>query len=264
MGKLRDKATAEVVVAAGNRIAAPDGENAAEAHARLIQSKHFLKRVYLDFYRELARRVGPGGPIVELGSGGGCIKEVIPAAVTSDVVAAPGVDRVFSATDTPFEDESIGAFVMLDVLHHIPQPRAFFREAVRCLRPGGKVVMIEPAHTVWSRFIYTHFHHEAFVPQAGWELDKEGPLSESNQARAWIIFHRDREIFAREFPALEVVELRLHSPLRYILSGGLSWPSLAPGWLYPAVQGLEGLLRPANRWIAMFETIELRKTQRSG
>jgi SAM-dependent methyltransferase len=248
-------------LAEGKEAPALDGPERAQLHARIIQSKPFLKRVYLDFYREMAGRVAreAGRRIVELGSGGGCIKEVMPEAVTSDIVAAPGVDRVFSATEMPFEDQSVDAFVMLDVLHHIPRPREFFREAVRCLKPDGKVVMIEPAHTVWSRFVYGNFHHEPFAPQAGWELD-ESALS--NQALAWIIFHRDRAVFAREFPQLEVVDLRLHSPVRYILSGGLQFRSFVPACCYPAVKGIEFLLRPLNRWMALFETIELKKTRR--
>jgi SAM-dependent methyltransferase len=236
-----------------------------ELHARIIQSKPFLKRLYLDFYRELAGRIAEtGGPVVELGSGGGCIKEVIPAAVTSDVMAVPGVDRVFSATRMPFEDARVGAFVMFDVLHHIKQPRAFFREAIRCLRPGGKIAMIEPANTAWSRLLYTNFHHERFEPQAGWELDKAGALSESNQALAWIIFHRDRKTFEREFPQLEIVDIRLHSPLRYTLSGGLQFRTLVPDCCYPVVKGVEFVLGPLNGLLAMFETVELRKIQPVG
>jgi len=243
-----------------------DAPGTTELHARIIRAKPFLKQVYLDFYRDLAGRIGRGAGerIVELGSGGGCIKEVIPEAVTSDVVAAGGVDRVFSAAEMPFEDGSVGAFVMVDVLHHIKQPREFFREAVRCLRMGGKVVMIEPANTAWSRFVYGNFHHERFEPDAGWELDREGALSESNQALAWIIFHRDREVFEREFPQLQITAIRLHSPLRYILSGGLQWRALAPGWSYPTVKGIEWLLRPVAGLVAMFETIELKKIQPSG
>jgi SAM-dependent methyltransferase len=238
-----------------------DAPSTTELHGRIIQSKPFLKRLYLDFYRDLAARVeGTGGPVVELGSGGGCIKDVIPEAVTSDVMAAPGVDRVFSATEMPFEDASVGAFVMFDVLHHIKQPREFFREAIRCLRPGGKVVMIEPASTVWSRVLYANFHHERFEPGAGWELDQAGALSESNQALAWIIFHRDREIFEQEFPQLDVVDIRLHSPLRYVLSGGLQFRTLVPDCCYPVVKGIEFLLGPLSGLIGMFETIELRRT----
>ena len=83
-----------------------------------------------------------------------------------------GVDKVFCATEMPFTDESVDAFFMIDVLHHISDTRSFLREALRCLKPGGKVVMIEPANTLWARFIYTHFHHEGFeVKATGWQAN---------------------------------------------------------------------------------------------
>lgn len=47
----------------------------------------------------------------------------------------------------PFQDKSVSAFMMIDVLHHIKDSRQFFKEMQRCLKPGGKIVMIEPANT---------------------------------------------------------------------------------------------------------------------
>jgi len=241
-------------------------------HAKVIQKKRFLKKVYIDFYKQFEKVVwalpasGHGVQstayekvLVELGSGGGFIKEVIPNVITSDILELPNVDKVFSVLDMPFEQGSVDAFFMVDVLHHITDPRAFFREALRCLRAGGRIVMIEPANTWWSRFIYKNFHHELFDTQAQWEQEASGPLSHGNGALAWIIFSRDREIFGQEFPSLTIASMRNHTPLRYSLSGGLTLRQLIPSFTYPVVKAVEYLLSPFDNLLGMFQTIEIQK-----
>ena len=233
-------------------------------HAEIIQKKPFLRKLYVDFYKQLEKVVSDpqGKVLVELGSGAGFIKEVISNAITSDILELPNVDKVFSALEMPFERASVDAFFMFDVLHHITDPRAFFREALRCLKIGGRIVMIEPANTLWSRFIYKNFHHELFDTQAKWELDslqETGPLSHGNGALPWIIFSRDRRIFENEFPSLRIVRMRNHTPLRYLLSGGLTLRQLVPSFTYPAVKAIEYALSPVNNLLGMFQTIELEK-----
>ncbi len=257
-------------------------------HAEIIQRKPFLKKLYIDFYRQFEKAVSDSENkvLVELGSGGGFIKEVISNMITSDVLELPNVDKIFSALDMPFEEASVDAFFMYNVLHHIADTRAFFKEALRCLKAGGKIVMIEPANTLWSRFIYKNFHHETFDTQAPewgcrgqakWELEprlswlgqaetgkagnlqESGRLSGANGALAWIIFWRDRKIFESEFPSLRIVRMRNHTPLRYLLSGGLTLRQLVPSFSYPAVKAIEYILSPINDLLGMFQTIELEK-----
>lgn len=230
-------------------------------HAEIIRKKQFLKKLYIDFYKQLKKTIPDSEKklLVELGSGGGFIKEVIPNVVTSDVLELPNVDKVFSVLDMPFENESVDVFFMIDVLHHVTEPRAFFKEALQCLKVGGQIVMIEPANTLWSRFIYKNFHHELFDTQAQWELQEQGPVSHGNGALPWIIFSRDREVFEREFPTLRIVSMYNHTPLRYLLSGGLTLRQLVPSFTYSAVKAVEYLLSPLNNLLGMFQTIELQK-----
>jgi SAM-dependent methyltransferase len=231
-------------------------------HAEIVQKKKFLKKLYIDFYKEFGNVITEPETkvLVELGSGGGFIKEVIEGVITSDILELPNVDKVFSALDMPFEDGSIDAFFMFDVLHHIAEPGGFFKEAIRCLKPAGKIVMIEPANTLWARFIYKNFHHELFDPKAQWGLEEIGPVSHGNGAMPWIIFSRDRRIFEKEFPELRIVRMRNHTPLRYLLSGGLTLRQIVPSFTYPLIKGVEFLLSAVNNLVGMFQTIELEKT----
>ena len=233
-----------------------------DVHARIIQRKPFLRRLYLEWYRTLRDAIASenGRMVVELGSGGGFIKEVIPDALTSDVLEVPALDLQFSAHEMPFGNSSLDAVVMIDVLHHIPDVTQFFSELQRCLRVDGKVVMIEPANTPWGRFVYQHFHHEPFEPSQGWKLAEGGPMSSANGAIPWIVFVRDRERFELEFPELKLVRLHPHTPLRYLLSGGVSMRQLMPSWTFSIVSAAERLLTPIHRLIGMFYVIELRKT----
>ncbi|MHC4475876.1 MAG: class I SAM-dependent methyltransferase [Planctomycetota bacterium] len=230
-------------------------------HAQIVQKKPFLRRLYIDFYRKFTKAVpdSENKVLVELGSGGGFIKEVIANVTTSDILELPNVDKVFSAEDMPFEEGSVDAFLMFDVLHHIGEPRVFFREALRCLKSAGKIVMIEPANTLWARFIFKNFHHERFDSQAQWALEEAGPLSQANIATPWIIFSRDRAVFEAEFPSLKIVSIRNHTPWRYLLSGGLSFRQFLPSFTYPFIKAVEYVLSPANNWLGMFQTIELEK-----
>ena len=230
-------------------------------HAKIVQKKLFLRKLYVDFYKQFRKAVSEPEKkvLVELGSGGGFIKEVIGNVITSDVLELPNVDKVFSAFNMPFEQASVDAFFMFDVLHHITDPRAFFKEALRCLKVSGKIVMIEPANTLWSRFIYKNFHHELFDTRAKWGLEEIGPLSHGNSAIPWIIFSRDRKIFEKEFPSLKIVGMCNHTPLRYLLSGGLTLRQLVPSFTYPVIKAIEYPLSPINDWLGMFQTIELEK-----
>ena len=52
----------------------------------------------------------------------------------------------------PCADESLDAITCVDVVYQLPDPGAAYREAARCLRPGGVLVVNEPAH----RWLYSY------------------------------------------------------------------------------------------------------------
>lgn len=239
-----------------------DSVSVSSLHAKIIQKKPFLKRLYTDFYQRLKRSIPENalaGTIVELGSGGGFLKEMIPQVITSDVMALSHVDKHFSVFDMPFDDGAVDVFLMMDVFHHIKDASSFLQETARCLKKGGRMVMIEPASTLWGRFIWKNFHHEPFDPKAGWSFDGNDPLFSANGALPWIVFGRDLERFRTEFPSLKVLSVRFHTPLCYLFSGGVSMKQLMPSCFYSVIQGLETLLSPLNSFLGMFMTIEVEK-----
>ena len=237
-------------------------------HRKIIESKPGLQQVYRFFYRQLIQElpIPCTGRLVELGSGAGFLKRLLPSVMTSDVVPVSGVDLCFSAETMPFDDGSVDAFMMVDVFHHIPDTSAFLHEAERCLVPGGRLIMVEPANTTFSRIIFKRFHHESFEPDAGWGLASAGPLSSANGALPWIVFVRDRlGQLATEHPALSVLKTQIHSPFKYLLTGGLSFKSLVPGFGIQMVDGIvETALFPLMRWLGMFLTIVVEHRDENG
>lgn len=239
-----------------------DDPRTTELRRRIVREKPFLRRIYDEWYARLAASVpGGAGDVLEIGSGGGFLRDVIPGLITSDVFACDGVDRVLDAHALPFSAGALRAILMSDVLHHLREPRRFFGSAAVCVRPGGVVSMIEPWVSAWSRVVYGRLHHEPFRPDAAsWEFPASGPLSGANGALPWILFERDRGVFEAEFPQWRIERIEQFMPLRYLVSGGVSMRSLSPGWSHGLWRGIEAALRPARRALAMFAHIVLRRT----
>lgn len=228
-----------------------DDPSTTQTRKALIRQKKFLERIYREWYELIAGQLGEiSTPILELGSGAGFLEEFIPTLIKTEIFHLPGMDIILDGTHIPFKNKSLGAIVMTDVFHHIPHPEEFFKEAGRVLRNQGKVVMIEPWLSRWSRWIYPRFHHEPFQPDAvKWDFPSSGPLSASNQALPWIVFERDREKFLKQFPEFTINCIKPMMPFRYLLSGGVSLRSLAPTWSYGFWKWVEGLLeRHMNQW----------------
>jgi SAM-dependent methyltransferase len=229
---------------------------------QIIREKPFLKAIYDDWYRAIAAALPEGPePVLELGSGAGFLRERIPRAVTSDILAVPGVDLVADATRLPFASGVLRGIVMTNVLHHLPDIRGFLREAGRAVKPGGRLVMVEPWVTTWSTFIYRRLHTEPFEPDAAsWELPSRGPLSGANGALPWIVFERDRQQFAAEFPAWRISSISPTMPFRYLVSGGVSLRCLVPAFTHGMWRWLENRLAPWMPALGMFATVVITRT----
>jgi len=238
-----------------------DDPETTELRKQIIISKPMLKSIYDEWYSALADGLpAVGGKILELGSGAGFCDRVLPEVITSDIFYCNDVRIVADAQRLPFGNGSLRAIVMTNVLHHMPNVHSFFAEATRCLRKGGKILMVEPWVTWWSSLVYKHLHHEPFDPEAReWSFPAAGHLSSANSAIPWIVFVRDRSKFESQFPELSIEQIRPFLAFRYLLSGGVGMRSFTPDFLQIAWAGLERLLDSQMYRLGMFAFVSLRR-----
>ena len=239
-----------------------DDPGTTDVRLRIIQEKPFLRRIYDDWYALIRSRIPQGGgAVIELGSGAGYFERFVPEAIQTEVFWCRNAELVADGQALPFASSSLKAIAMTDVFHHIPNSEMFLREAVRCLRPGGQILMVEPWVSRWSKLIYRHLHHEPFVPDATeWQIPGSGPLSAANGALPWIVFVRDRQRLLSQFPELQIEETLPMMPFRYLVSGGVSMRTLMPEITYSVWQGIEAALSPWAAKVGMFAFFRIRRT----
>ena len=205
------------------------------------------------------------GPALEVGAGSGVFKEFFSGVVATDLLPCPWLDVVADAQALPFSDDSFANIVMFDVMHHIEWPRRFFAEVRRLLRPGGRLVAVEPAITPVSWVAYKFFHPEPVLLRQDPLVDGPPAISrdafDANQAIPNLLFYRYREKFSTLFPELVIETLERVSLFAYPLSGGFRRWSLIPGWAVEPMLRFERLLIPLIGPLAAFRLlIVLRRT----
>jgi SAM-dependent methyltransferase len=229
--------------------------------AQTIQRKFSLRMLYeetYERYRRVLSECPADGLAIELGAGAGFVQKIIPEITTTDVLAYDTVNLVFDAMKMPFADASIRFIGMLNVFHHIPDVAVFLSECERCLKPGGRVLIVDQYPGYIARWIFRYAHHEPWAPAAPeWAFPSTGPLSGANGALAWIVFLRDQARFEKEFPQLQIVRTRPHTPLRYWLCGGLKWWNLIPSLLWKPACFLDRALEWLSPSWGSFIDIEL-------
>ena len=239
-----------------------DDPKTTELRRYVIREKYFLRLIYKKWYQKISASLMPDQrPVLEVGSGGGFMVEFIPGLITSEVFYISSVALVLDGLHMPLADNSLGAIVMINVLHHLTNNvRNFFTNASRCIRKKGAIIMIEPWVTPWSKVIYSKLHHEPFNPDAAeWECTKTGPLSGANSALPWILFSRDRQKFENEFPQWRILQIKPMMPFIYLLSGGVSMRSFMPEISFNYWRSLEKALSPWMPYLGMFAQITLQK-----
>jgi SAM-dependent methyltransferase len=220
-----------------------------EEHRRAWRENEALRLLYGRWYGRVRAALPAARPWIELGSGPGLAKEIIPELELSDVVKAPWHDHEAAAEALPFAPGSVGALVLFDVLHHLRSPAAFLAEATRVLRPRGRVVLCEPYVGPLSYAVYKLFHDERLdlgADPLGTRPATSADPFDGNQAIPTRLFgRRGRAELERRFPALRLVAVEHLAGPAYPASGGFGRRPLVPMALWRRLLALEDRLPAA-------------------
>lgn len=156
----------------------------------------------------------PSWTVADLGAGTGALTERI-APFVKRVIAVDGSPEMLDALRDrlrdglsvdaragelealPIEDESIDAAFMLLVLHFVVEPRAALAEAMRVLRPGGRLVVVDmrahdrEEYRAEMGHVWTGFQAEqmaGWAERAGFEAAGWHPLPPDAEAKGPLLF----------------------------------------------------------------------------
>jgi SAM-dependent methyltransferase len=165
----------------------------------------------------------PRGPVLDLGAGRGELSRELDkmgCTVTAVERYTPQFEARASLVDAdlnlrwPFEDESFDAAMGIEVLEHLENPRFFFRELSRVLRPGGLAVVSTPNLTsVLSRLLFVScgqwdlFFNHPWRLRDPYSADVEGHITPLPR---WLMYHHARD---------SGLEVRAHAYSRGYLPG---------------------------------------------
>jgi SAM-dependent methyltransferase len=211
------------------------------------ESKPLLREVYREFHKLIASYALPAdrGICVELGSGIGNIKEVLPHCLRTDLFPNPWIDQTENAYQLSFDNSSVATIVLFDVFHHLRYPGTAFAEFKRVLIPGGRLIIFDPCMSLLGLLVYGLLHHEPvgifrpiswFAP-AGWTIkDDSYYAAQGNASRIFLGSQKNREL-----NDWSVIERRRLSALSYVASGGYGKAQMYPDSLLDFMRSLDTL-----------------------
>jgi SAM-dependent methyltransferase len=220
------------------------------------RQRPLLRQVYGDFYRRIRGALSTvPGPIVELGSGIGAVKEFIPTCITTDIFPNPWLDQQENAYALTFADSSVSNLILLDVFHHLTYPGTALKEFHRVLGVNGRVIILEPAMSLLGKVIYGLFHHEPLgfrKPISWFARDGVDPretdyyAAQANASKVFLGNEFKGALSSWDIPILESL-----TDIAYVASGGFSKPQLYPLSFLSVIRAFEKILAD---WPNLFAT----------
>lgn len=216
-------------------------------HNKILRDKKILSLHYRKFYNIIKKNLSrKSGVILEIGSNNSDIKKIIKKCITSNYYLNKKIDKKINIYKLKIKNNSISNLIMIDVFHHLRYPGYALDQINKKLKKKGKIIMIEPAMGLIPRIIYHFFHPEP----NGMSFDVKWYKKPKNihifkntyfaaQGLSWRAFYR-KELKLPKNLIINKVEPFSH--FAWIASGGYSFPSLYPTFLYKFISIIDDLL----------------------
>jgi SAM-dependent methyltransferase len=223
-------------------------------HQRQIQenlgywnAKPVLREVYRDFHELIAENLcDMEGETIELGSGIGNIKEVIPDCVRTDLFPNPWIERQENAYALSMAEGSVANLILFDVFHHLEYPINAMQEFHRVLKVGGRLLVFDHAMSLTGWLFSRFVHHEkaGFLKPCHLQIADLETIQNSgyyaDHANAYRIFEKNfQHLLSGEWQRIGIIK---RPALKWIASGGYRGPSLVSKNSRDAILMLEYVL----------------------
>ncbi len=212
--------------------------------------KNNLKN-YLNFlYGKIGAEFSNESVLLEIGSGAGLSKYYLPHKIERTDILPWNQNEVIGTIDAQslsYETNHFDGAFCVDVIHHLPDPLKAIEELIRVVKPGSKVVVIEPFVSMMSYPVYKFFHSE----KTSWKLKlsdfgkvlSDTP-SDGDQGVSRSLFNdrANRLYVKKRLGKICEWTIEYFSPLSFFATGGLSDPLPTPSKLIKAIIAFESIL----------------------
>ena len=210
-------------------------------HKNKLANNFNLLFWYRQLYIEIFKNINIDEKnVLEIGSGSSPLKIFHKSVITSDILPLDHLDLIFDCHNfsavKDVGDETLDLITLTNVIHHLKDPIEFFIQARSKLKNGAQIIFAEPYISYISYPIYKYLHPEPIDLLIADPILKTegGPLSNSNQALAHLIFNVNEDWADRisDFYKIEEMEVGHFTSLAYFLTGGISFNFKIPFPLY--------------------------------
>jgi SAM-dependent methyltransferase len=214
---------------------------------QIYLNKDLIELIYSNYYKIIKKNLLTNEKFacLEIGSGNGNIKKIIPNCITSEQFKKKKIDRIENIYKIKYNKNSISNIILIDVFHHLKFPNSALKNMHRVLIKNGRIIMIEPAMGLIPRIIYKIFHYEpnGFNLKIDWDnIPKKIPSSNqyfAAQSMTW------RAFFLKELNLKSKYKIKFIKPFSdfaYLLSGGYSYKAFYPKILYSFIKLIDKML----------------------